>query len=135
MESSWRLPASPLARPRFAMIEDLSQGSLIIAVSSNRQRVRSNAVQIPYRHQVTSSSRSIQFPVATGLDRRGKLYQRGFLEMATDHHQTYRQTVDTSAWHGEGRISGHVERTGIGLHVERRVNQGSEWRIGRRYKR
>src|ERR1700761_2086121 len=76
----------------------------------------------------------VQLPVAAGLDRRSKLDQGGFLKMAADHHQTDRQAVDTATWHGEGRISGYVERTGIGLHVERRVNQGAQWRIGRRYR-
>ena len=47
----------------------------------------------------------IQLPFATGLDRRSKAHQGRFFEMATDQHQTDRQTIDAATWHGEGGMA------------------------------
>src|SRR5882724_13138667 len=101
------------------MIEVLSQGSLVIASPSVFQTRISAEMPIAPRHRIVISfSALVQLPVAAGFDRRSKPDQCRFLEMAAHHHQTDRQAVDTSAWHGEGRMPRYVEGTGVRLHVE-----------------
>src|SRR6476620_12260638 len=127
MVSSWRLRAWPLARPRFAMIEVLSQGSSVIAISS-----KIPAVQIARQRRVLASIVLIRLPVSTGFDRPSQPYPYCFLNVTPDQHQADRQTIDAATWHGEGRMSGNIEGTGVGLHVKGDVDHGVERRIGRR---
>src|SRR6266567_3175244 len=132
MVSSWRRPAWPLARPRFAMIEVFSQGSSVIAISSKIPSSKIPAMQIARQRRIFASFVLVRLPVPAAFDRPSQPYQCRFLEMAPDQHQADRQTIDAAAWHGEGRMSGNIERTGVGLHVERDIDNGVERRIGRR---
>src|ERR1043166_977399 len=112
------------------MIELLSQMSSVIAISS---KLGDDANRTP---KVGSASFVlVQFPVSTGLDCPGQTYQCRFLEMAPDQHQADRQSIDAAAWHCEGRVSGHVERACVSLHIERGIDHGVQRRPGRRDRR
>src|SRR5207302_10474836 len=114
-------PAWPLARPRFAMIEVLSQVSSVITISSQDGGVHCLVL--------------VQLPISAGFDRQSEPYQCRFLEVAPDQHQADRQIIDAAAWHGEGGMPGNVERAGICLHVERGIDRGVERRVARRDRR
>src|ERR1700730_4371425 len=115
------------------MIEVLSQGSLVIASPLSLPNMNSRGMPIAPRHRIVISfSALVQLPVAAGFDRRSKPDQCRFLEMAAHHHQPDRQAVDTSAWHGEGRMPRYVEGTGVRLHVECGIDRATQRCIGRR---
>ena len=106
------LASLPLGKPACRHDRSLEPG-----IVDHRDILESMAaMQIARRNWIAPSG-----PSSASSRRRprspSKLYQRGLLEMAPNQHQTDRQTVNPAAWHGEGRMSGNVERAGIRLHI------------------